>query len=207
MKHILNTYKLPLMVTLLPLIGILYFYQELPQKIAIHFDYNFIADNFIAKPIFLLFPIGMALLELVFLTIDKRVGKPEGIPLPLVVWIIPLLSLWIHSATLQFSLTGSVKLISLTPYIIAILFIMIGNYLPKTPLNKTTGIKLPTTLSSESNWYYTHRFAGKVWVGGGFLMIILPLLGMAFFWMFPLLILMVIIPIIYSYMLARREKS
>lgn len=205
MKNILTTYKLPLIVTLLPILSILYFYQDLPQEIAIHFDYNFVANNFVAKQWFLVFPLGLVLLEIVFLLTEQKVSQSKGLPLPFTVWIIPLLSLWVHSGTIQYALTGSVKLVSLTPYIIAVLFIIIGNYLPKIPLNKTTGIKFPTTLTSEENWYYTHRLAGKLWVGGGFLMILLPLTGLSFLWVFPVILLMVLIPIIYSYVLAQKK--
>ena len=35
------------------------------------------------------------------------------------------------------------------------------------------GIKLPWTLYSEENWDYTHRMAGKWWVIGGALTILL----------------------------------
>ena len=44
---------------------------------------------------------------------------------------------------------------------------MSGNYMPKCKQNFVMGIKMKWTLSSEENWYATHRFAGKLWVVGG----------------------------------------
>ena len=51
-----------------------------------------------------------------------------------------------------------------------VIFMIIGNYLPKCSQNVTMGIKISWTLKNEENWYATHRFAGKVWMIGGFVM-------------------------------------
>ena len=54
----------------------------------------------------------------------------------------------------------------------AALFV-VGNYLPKCRQNYMIGIKLPWTLDNEENWDYTHRMAGKWWIIGGVLTILL----------------------------------
>lgn len=56
------------------------------------------------------------------------------------------------------------------------MFAAIGNYLPKCRPNRTVGIRIPWTLGSEENWIATHRFAGKVWVIGGLIMVLAALL-------------------------------
>ena len=53
--------------------------------------------------------------------------------------------------------------------LMAVILIVIGNYLPKCRQNYTIGIKLPWTLADEDNWNYTHRMAGKWWILGGVL--------------------------------------
>jgi uncharacterized membrane protein len=60
---------------------------------------------------------------------------------------------------------------------LGIMFVAIGNYLPKTRQNLTMGIKVPWTLANEKNWNLTHRFGGYLWIGGGVAMIILTLTG------------------------------
>lgn len=50
---------------------------------------------------------------------------------------------------------------------LGVLFVWIGNYLPKLRRNSTLGVKVSWTLGNEENWNRTHRFAGKLWVGGG----------------------------------------
>lgn len=55
---------------------------------------------------------------------------------------------------------------------VGLLFIVIGNYLPKTRSNWLIGIRTPWTLSSDITWEKTHRMGGRLFLGGGLLMII-----------------------------------
>jgi len=50
-----------------------------------------------------------------------------------------------------------------------ILFIVLGNYLPKTRQNWFLGIRTPWTMSSEYTWEKTHRLAGRLFFGVGFI--------------------------------------
>ena len=62
-------------------------------------------------------------------------------------------------------------------FIIGVMFIGLGNYMPKLKQNYTIGIKVPWTLNSEENWNMTHRMAGKVYVVAGVISIIIALLN------------------------------
>ena len=53
-----------------------------------------------------------------------------------------------------------------------VLFIVLGNYLPKTRQNWFLGIRTPWTLSSEYTWEKTHRLAGRLFVLVGFVCLI-----------------------------------
>ena len=59
---------------------------------------------------------------------------------------------------------------------LGLMFAAIGNYFPKCRPNRTVGIRIIWTLGSEENWNATHRFAGKVWVIGGLIMVLAALL-------------------------------
>ena len=48
------------------------------------------------------------------------------------------------------------------PAMLGVMFIFIGNYLPKVKQNRTLGIKISWALNNEENWNKTHRFGGKV---------------------------------------------
>ena len=90
--------------------------------------------------------------------------------------------------------------------LLAVVFLVVGNYLPKCKMNAYIGIKLPWTYSSEENWRRTHRLGGFVWVAAGLL-----LLGNLVFNSELLLMLLILgailIPGVYSYCLYRKETA
>ncbi|MBO9539227.1 SdpI family protein [bacterium] len=55
---------------------------------------------------------------------------------------------------------------------LGLLFVVIGNYLPKVRSNFFIGIRTPWTLSNEEVWYQTHRLGGKLMVVAGILVIL-----------------------------------
>lgn len=57
-----------------------------------------------------------------------------------------------------------------------IVFIVIGNYLPKVRSNYMMGIRTPWTLSSEMSWDKTHRVGGRLFVAEGIAFILVGLL-------------------------------
>jgi len=88
--------------------------------------------------------------------------------------------------------------------LMGLLFILIGNYLPKTKQSYTMGIKLPWTLASEENWNRTHRLAGFLWVLGGVYFIVMSFIGWSLIAFLIPLAVMVLIPAVYSYLLYRK---
>lgn len=90
--------------------------------------------------------------------------------------------------------------------IVGLLFILIGNYMPKCKQNYTTGIKVPWTLHSQENWNRTHRLAGWVWIIGGVAMIVNSFLQLE--WIsFLTIAALVLIPIGYSFLLFKRNLN
>jgi uncharacterized membrane protein len=120
------------------------------------------------------------------------------------IWTIPLLSLICSGATLGRGLGYDVRIERILPVLMGVLFVVIGNYLPKTKQSYTMGIKLPWTLASEENWNRTHRLAGFLWVLGGIYFIVVSFIG----WSVPAFVIplavMVLLPIVYSYLLYRK---
>ena len=93
--------------------------------------------------------------------------------------------------------------------LLGVIFIVIGNYLPKCRQNYTVGIKVPWTLASEANWDATHRMAGKLWVAGGVLILLLAIQP----WIpaFPISLVLILavtfIPMIYSFVYYLRNEK
>ena len=78
-------------------------------------------------------------------------------------------------------LTALGRVIDVANYLLpgmAALFIVIGNYLPKTQSNWFAGVRTPWTLSSEYSWGKTHRLASRLFLAAGFLSLLAwPLVG------------------------------
>ncbi|SHK57276.1 SdpI family protein [Desulforamulus aeronauticus] len=53
--------------------------------------------------------------------------------------------------------------------ILALLFVVLGNYMSKIRYNYLVGFRLPWTLANEEVWNKTHRVGGKLMVLGGLL--------------------------------------
>lgn len=59
------------------------------------------------------------------------------------------------------------------------LFIVIGNYLPKVRPNYMMGIRTPWTLTSDLAWTRTHRIGGRLFVIEGIVLVVLGLIGVS----------------------------
>ena len=130
-------------------------------------------------------------------------------PLKLVLWLMPAIT-W-FCCGLMFALYMGLEF-SVTAWsllLMGIMFIAIGNYLPKTKMNYTVGIKVSWAYSSEENWNATHRFAGKIWVIGGILMLLGIFLpnGAAIALMFADMAVLCILPMVYSWRFWKKQKS
>jgi uncharacterized membrane protein len=66
------------------------------------------------------------------------------------------------------------------------------------------GIRLPWTLHSEENWNRTHRLAGFLWVLGGLYFIVMSFVGWTPAGFLIPVLLMVLIPTVYSYVLYKK---
>ncbi len=92
---------------------------------------------------------------------------------------------------------------------IGILFIILGNYMPKMRKNWLIGIRTPWTLSDERVWDKTHRFAGPLFVLDGFV-VLLSALCLPDIWRTQILLgsvlVVSVVSVVYSYIAARRLK-
>ena len=121
----------------------------------------------------------------------------------MIFWVMPFVSLLTGGATvmLERGVRSAGALSSLMALGFGLLFILLGNYMPKFRQNSFMGIRVKWTLENEANWNATHRFGGKVWVAGGFACLagaLLPVQAMGV--VFPAVLLVIVaLPIAYSY--------
>lgn len=194
-------------VILLPILAGLILWNQLPEQIPSHWNASGEIDGWSSK-VFSVFGIPLILLAAQWLCVlgsaadPKKENHPQKV-LHLVLWIIPVLSVLLHVITYSVALGKEVRVEVVLPVFIGIIFAIIGNYMPKCKQNYTIGIKIPWTLNSEENWNRTHRFAGRLWMVCGLMIILTGFFGG--FWVFlPIVLLMVIAPFVYSYVLYRK---
>ena len=91
------------------------------------------------------------------------------------------------------------------PLTIFFLFMLIGNYMGNIRPNYFVGIKVPWTLNSDEVWVRTHKMAGKLWFWGSLAGILLYFVVDKMERVFiPLLIVLVVVPIVYSYVIYQK---
>lgn len=89
-----------------------------------------------------------------------------------------------------------------------VLFVVIGNFMWKLRQNYFVWIKTPWTLADEHVWNMSHRFGGKLWVIGWVIMIIEAfIMKYITFVMFTTIAILVIAPLIYSYMIYKKSNQ
>jgi uncharacterized membrane protein len=92
--------------------------------------------------------------------------------------------------------------------LLGLLFVALGNYLPRVRPNWFLGVRTPWTLASDAVWRDTHRLAGWAFVAAGLMtagamflpLRARPLVGMA------ALLLAAGVPLVYSFLRWRREE-
>ena len=205
-KH-LKTLIITSILTLLPILAGLYLWNTLPEQVPSHWDVNGEIDGWSSKPFFV-FGLPCIMLAAQWLCVlgtaaDPKKANHSDKVLHLVLWIIPVLSIVLSAMTYMITLGHSVRVEVIMPLIIGLVFTIIGNYLPKCKQSYTVGIKIPWTLNSEENWNRTHRFAGRLWLLCGLGIMLTAFIGG--FWVFlPIVLVMVLAPCIYSYLLHRK---
>lgn len=204
-----KTLILTSLVTLIPIIVGLLLWNQLPDVIPTHFGMDGTPNGWSSKA-FTVFgiPLLMLFFHLLCVGITSQDPKYDNMNeklYALVLWICPVVSLLVVVTCYGGALGWGVNI---SKYAIAgtgIVLVIIGNYLPKCKQNYTMGIKLPWTLDDEENWNKTHRLAGFLWVVGGLLITLNAFVGNQ--WVFVLLIIvMTIVPMVYSYLYFKNHK-
>lgn len=140
---------------------------------------------------------------------DKKNHEQSRKALGMVVWLLPILSIFMGAAMLAVKQgVGAGLLMFLVDFPMGLLLFFIGNYLPKVRQNRTLGIKVRWTLQNEENWNASHRFGGKVWVACGLLCMIASLLGdslLSVLVVCLVVLIAAIAPCLYSYLYYRRQ--
>ena len=130
-------------VILTPVIVGLAFYKQLPNQIAIHFNVEEQANGFMDRNLAI---VALPFLALVIYNLLFSYFKQITIPFlkEFMLWLVPISAVLIQGLILTVALGGHVQVRLTVVWLVALIFLVIGNYLPKS-------IGLATKNHSESS--------------------------------------------------------
>jgi len=196
-------------------------YSSLPEQVPSHWNIKGEVDDYSNKFFAIFFFPGINFVLFVLLIvlpkIDPRKRNYEQFKgvYNIFRWIIHLFLGIIYLLTLIYAVWDSAAIPTfmqvsfIVPFLVSLLFIIIGNYLGKIKDNFFVGVRTPWTLSSKEVWLKTHRLTGKLFVlsgvigmigsffGGtaGFIMLFIPIIATSLF------------SILYSYFAFQQEQK
>lgn len=199
-------------VIFLPMIAGFLLWDQLPDRLITHWNAAGEADGSMGKTAAILaIPALMFVMHLfcLFMTsLDKDAQKQSAKVMLIVYWAMPATSLFAGFMVLGNAAGTAMRPAALMNMFSGVLFIFIGNYMPKCTQNKVLGIRLPWTLKSEENWRKTHRLAGRLWISGGFMLILCAFLKdkLQVPLLLGILLILCAVPAVYSYKLHINEQ-
>jgi len=200
------------MIALLSLIVAVIAYPFLPEQIPVHFNAQGVVDNYGSPLMVFLFPVllfGICILAEVSKHADPKASNYALFSKHYYLFflVVDLFLLLVHLYIISYSLDlFTFNISTLMTVLVGVLFIVMGNMMPKIKHNYFMGIKTPWTLANEQVWFDTHRFCGKLWFVLGIIVCICGFLSSSLFVSILLCIILagVLIPFIYSYVIFKR---
>ncbi|OLR64998.1 SdpI family protein [Peptoniphilus porci] len=183
------------------------FYNKMPRELPTHWNFNNEVDAYGSKfeamigvPLFL---VAMNIFLCFMLDNDPKNRLQNNLLMTITKMTFPLMMIVIYVITVLYGLGREVNTSIIISLAIGILFVVIGNYMPKVKRNYTMGIKLPWTLNSDENWRRTHRIGGISFIMMGLTFFAYPFIKSEAL-IFGVVIFAIAIPTIYSFYLYTR---
>lgn len=209
--------KINILISLLTLmsLGVLaFFYSDLPDLVPKQWGVDGRINSYMGKEwLFLLTSLPLILLVLfnIIPKVDPRNDNYQrhASSYRVIVIVISLFLLLMSMMTLAFSLGMAINVQMTVTSGVGILFIILGNLMPRFRHNYTVGIRVPWTLASENVWRETHRVGGILFMLLGVIFIISGFLpGMAaMITALSGLVITLTISFVYPWKLYQKEKN
>ena len=200
----------PTVIGLLPILMGLAVYSKLPEKMPIHWGLDGEPNGYATRLAgILILPLIMVGVKVIVQFSLESASKTNLKLEKLMLWVLPILSVTFQSLTLSQALGYHLDIALITMVTVGIIFILLGNYIPKTSQNRVAGFRFPMTLSNPDNWQKTNRLGGMMLVISGIIMILggvistwYPIVAVLTF--IVILFLIILVPLCYSIRLARK---
>lgn len=185
-----------------------YFYNQLPDMIATHWNINGNVDGYTSKTLFIfglpVFFMFIYLFTLFFITKDPKYANNKGKKIITITCIsIPLIFLVLYSSSIYVALGNNLDITKITIIFVGLLLIVLGIFLPNTEQNYSIGYKTPWALDDKDNWNKTNRLASKIFIIMGICLIVSIVLKYLVYFTIAISV----IPFIYSYYLYNKKNK
>jgi len=174
-KENLSTFIITLVVLLLPILAGVILWDKLPNEIATHWGVDGNPDGYSSKA-FAVFGLPIIILSMHLLasliTAKNDTDAISDKLFSLLLWICPLMGIVLSALTYATALGHEVNVPFWVLMLIGIIYIVLGNYLPKARQNHFVGTRIKWTLESKKNWEHTNRFSAKMMVVLGLIYIV-----------------------------------
>lgn len=190
-------------------------FPRLPAEIPTHFGISGEPDDWMPRwPGAFAFSgvaLGLWLLLLVLRAIDPRRAHYERFEDTYwtILNVITLLLAATQAMSLGLGLGWPIDSSRVLYALMGLLFLALGNVMPRLRSNWWIGIRTPWTLESERVWVETHRLGGWTFVLGGLVMMLAALFlprGAREWVGTPAIVLAIAVPLVYSFVAWRRES-
>lgn len=188
-------------------------WNRLPDPMPSHWNAAGEIDGYMSKfwGVFLMPIITIALLPLLLVIphidpLKANIAKFRNVYNLFIVGFVAYM-LYIFALTLSAALGIPFNMTAMLMPVIGLFFIGVGYMIGKAKRNFFIGIRTPWTLSSETVWDETHKLGSKLFMLGGVVTLVSVFLGENGIWvLLAAALLAAFVPIIYSYILWRREN-
>ncbi|MCF7793049.1 MAG: SdpI family protein [Candidatus Cloacimonetes bacterium] len=213
-------FRIAVIILLIQIFLSFYIGLSLPDdaKVPTHWNFKGEIDGWSGKwTAILLFPginLIIILLAVFFPTLSPRYrNDPERFKkiLPSFINILVFFFAVIHIYSLLMAKGILSTKVNFVLLVIGLMFVFLGNLMPKIPSNFYLGVRLPWTLSSEIVWRKTHRLAGWSFSLGGLILFIAGLwkniTGIGQIILIISIILIIFVPILGAFIIYKKEQD
>ncbi len=202
----------PLVMLIAMVVVAIYYYPLLPETVASHFDIHGRPNGWMAKTSFFLVMGGTFIFTYLLLTLlplidplRKKIEVQFKTVLFLRDGVLTFFAL-IFFLSLQGAHEGDFRS-NLLGIALGLLFILIGNYMPKIPQNWFLGIRTPWTISSEVVWKRTHILGGWLFMLSGMIYLVCTFLKVNNLIPLYAILISALISVLYSFYLFKKNEK
>lgn len=206
-----------LLVTIIPIVYLLFVWSKLPEQIPMHWNFQGEIDKYGSKAslVYLILLINIPI-YLLMLFLPKIAAKEESIERMGKKYyrLRLILQLFMSAITLAILLVSSgateIAIETLLGYCFIFFMLLFGNYMGSIRQNHFMGIRTPWTLENKEVWKKTHQLGGRLWIGGaiiGFVLLFFLPNNWALLSIVALMTVPMILAAIYSFVLFKKLKD